>query len=160
LPTLPAEWLPHFADGVSHRIGSVTVAGEPRICVALAADVLADGRVLVLLGAHTGREVLAAIRETAQVAVVLGQPMSHRTLHLKGSDAEVAPSEAAHLDLLNTRLESFAQALAPFGFCREQLATTWYAVRTTGLMTVRFTPTGAWNQTPGPAAGQAVELQR
>lgn len=160
MPTLPPEWLPHFANGVSHRIGSCTAAGEPRICIALAADVLDDGRVLVLLGARTGRDVLAAVRETGQVALVLSQPMSHRTLHLKGSDAEVAAAQPAHAALLGTRLDSFVDALAPFGFCREQVASTWYAVRDNGLMTVRFTATGAWNQTPGPGAGEAVGLRR
>ncbi|MFZ5549660.1 MAG: hypothetical protein ACOZJX_13265 [Pseudomonadota bacterium] len=159
MPTLPAEWLPHFTDGVSHRIGSCTAAGEPCLCAALAADLLDDGRVLVLLGAHAGRDVLAAIRETGQVAVVLGQPLSHRTLHLKGSDAEVLPAEPAHAALVEARRAAFSQALVPFGFCHEQVA-TWYAVRETGLMTVRFTPIGAWNQTPGPGAGQAVELLR
>ena len=158
MPTLPPEWIAHIASGVSHRLGSCSRNGRPGICRALAADVLPDGRMLVLTAGTLAAEVLESIRETAHVAAVFGRPMTHRTLHVKGRDACVAAAPQ-HEALLVARREAFLVQVAPFGFTRESMMGSWYGVPADELMSVTFTISGAWNQSPGPGAGQAIELQ-
>lgn len=158
MPCLPAEWIALFSAGASHRLGSCSASGRPGICRALAADVLPDGRVLVLTAHRAGREVVEAIADTGQVALVLAVPGLHLTLHMKGRDAQVLPSEPSDAALLQTRFEAFAARLVPFGFNRDAVAANWYRMAEEGLVRVVFSIYGAWNQTPGPGAGQAVEL--
>ncbi|CAN5198354.1 hypothetical protein BH11PSE10_BH11PSE10_16120 [soil metagenome] len=158
MPTLPREWTDHLAAGVSLRVGSCSRDGRPGICRALAADWLPDGRLSVFVSGDAGSEVLEAIADTGQVAVVLALPMSSRTLHVKGRDAVVALAGPEHRPLLDTRFNAFAAQLVHFGFDKEALAKYWYTVREDDLHAISFTIHGAWNQTPGPGAGQVVEL--
>lgn len=158
MPTLPTDWMTLVAAGVSHRIGSCSADGRPGICRALAADVDKAGQVLVLVAGEAGPDVLDAIRETGQVALVLALPQTHRTLHLKGRDGRVGPAGPEHESLLNARRVAFIRQLEPLGFTAEQLLKSWYSVRDGDLMCVRFTIAGAWNQSPGPGAGAAVGL--
>ena len=159
MPTLPPEWIAHIASGVSHRLGSCSRNGRPGICRALAADVLPDGRMLVLTAGTLAAEVLESIRETAHVAAVFGRPMTHRTLHVKGRDARVAAAEPQHEALLVARRAAFFKQVEPFGFDRELLMGHWYTVDDGALTSVTFTISGAWNQSPGPGAGQPIELR-
>lgn len=159
MPTLPPEWTAHIAAGVSHRLGSCSRDGRPGICRALAADLLPDGRMLILVGGDAATDVLESIRDTGQLAVVLGLPMTHRTLHVKGRDARVAVAGSEHEELLVARREAFFKQVKPFGFDRELLMGHWYTVDDGALMSVTFTISGAWNQSPGPGAGQPVELR-
>ena len=158
MPTLPADWLTIFSAGASHRLGSCSADGTPGICRALAADVWPDGRVLVLTARRAGPDVIDAIAATGQVALVLAVPGLNRTLHLKGRDAQVLRSEPEDQALLQQRLDAFAQRLLPFGFSAEALSANWYRVAEEGLVRIVFSISGAWNQTPGPGAGQAVDL--
>jgi len=158
MPRLPPEWLPHFEVGVSHRLGACSRDGQPSICRALAAEVLADGSVRVLVASDEGAKVLPSIRDTGHVAVTLGEPQTHRTLHLKGRNAAVVPVGAELNALLESRYQAFAAQVVPLGFKVESIH-PWYMVPEGMLMSVCFTISGAWNQTPGPGAGQAVALQ-
>jgi hypothetical protein len=160
LAHLPPDWTQHLSAGSSVRLGSCRSDGRPAICRALGADLLPDGRMLILAAAGPAADVLEGIRETSQVAAVLGLPMTHRTLHVKGRDACVGLAEPEHQELLVARREAFFKQVEPFGFDRDTLLDNWYTVDDGELMTVTFTLSGAWNQTPGPGAGQPVELRQ
>jgi hypothetical protein len=156
---LPPDWIDHVSAGVSLRLGSCNRDGEPAIGRGLAAELLADGRVRTLMEGQACAEVLQGVRETGRIAVVMGLPSTHRTLHVKGHDAVVSSAETpADHALLQVRLEAFAREVAPFGFVREDLVAHWYDVRKGDLWAVVFSIAGAWNQTPGPGAGQPLEL--
>lgn len=157
MPSLPPEWIAHIAAGVSHRIGSCSADGQPDLCRGVAAESLPDGRLRVFFDAATGPEVRDAIRDTGRIAVVMALPTTHCSLHVKGMDAQVAPAGPEHWPLLKARFNAFADQVAPFGVDRAQLERSWYSEKDT-LTAVTFTISGAWNQTPGPGAGQAVEL--
>lgn len=158
MPHLPPEWITHLAAGPSHRVGSCAADGRPGIGRALATESLPDGRLRVLMGRDAGADVLDAIQATGQVAVVLGLPTTNRTLHVKGRDARVTPSGPEDQALLHQRFEAFMAQLEPFGFNRDAVAQNWYLVQQAGLCRITFTISGAWNQSPGPGAGQVVEL--
>ena len=158
MPHLPSEWRDLISSGVSHRLGGCTRDGHPAVARALAAEVLDDGRLRVLLDREAGREVVQAIKQTGQVALAMAQPSTHRTLHLKGRDATLAPAGPELQPLLAERCESFVREIERFGFDRETVAKFWYDVPDGDLVAVTFSIAGAWDQTPGPGAGQPVEL--
>jgi hypothetical protein len=158
LPHLPPDWAAHLESGVSHRLGGSHADGQPEICRGLAAQALPDGRVEVLLAAHIGDRLLDAVRASGRIAYVAAQPGSHVTLHVKGLDAETFEATAAHAALFQRNRERFIARVEPFGFPREAIMSIWYDLDVHLLAGVRFTPCGAWDQTPGPGAGAAVEL--
>lgn len=158
MPKLPPHWAAHLESGVSHRLGSSHADGQPEICRGLAAQVLADGRVEVLLAIDTGDRLLDAVRASGRIAYVAAQPGSHRTLHVKGVDAEVLAATSAHAPLFERCRERFIAQVAPYGFTREAIMAIWYDLDVQRLAGVRFTPCGAWDQTPGPGAGAPVDL--
>lgn len=144
MPRLPPHWAAHLESGVSHRLGGVHADGQPEICRGLAAQALPDGRIEVLMAASTSERLLDAVRENGRIAYVAAQPTSHRSLHVKGVDAELIAARADHAPL--------------FARCRDFAESLWYGVDLSGLAGLRFTPCGAWDQTPGPGAGIPVEL--
>lgn len=156
---LPADWTDHLSAGVSLRLGSCNCQGEPAIGRGLAAELLANGRVRVLMEGQACAEVLQGVRETGRISVVMALPSTHRTLHLKGGDGAVSSAESpADHTLLQLRLDAFARQVVSLGFAREDLVANWYDVRRGDLWAVDFSIAGAWNQTPGPGAGQPLEL--
>ena len=77
---------------------------------------------------------------------------------MKGADAVVEPIAAGDLALVEAHAERFAEELAMIGFSRA-LA---HAILDRGdgdLVAVGFTPTQAFEQTPGPRAGHAIEAR-
>ena len=72
---------------VSMVAASRTRDHVPAVARATGCRVLDDGRLLVLLPASRSQLVLQAVRESSALAVVFSEPMSHRTIQLKGTDA-------------------------------------------------------------------------
>lgn len=155
---LPAAWEALLLDGVSYRVGACSADGWPQVCRALAARADAEGRLEVLLSSGTGHHVLPAIAASGHIALSATRPDSNRTLHVKGRDAEVSMATAAQLLQVDESRERFAHRVRHQGFTREQLMRIMYCSGLEALRCVRFTPCGAWDQTPGPGAGQALEL--
>jgi hypothetical protein len=158
MPQLPPEWAAHLESGASHRVGSCHADGRPEICRALASQALLDGRIELLLNREAGRELMAAIGASARVAYVASQPDTNRTLHMKGTQAHTFPVTPAHMALLARSRDCFMTRVEPFGFKRETIFGFWFDLGLEQLIGIRFTLTGAWDQSPGPGAGQVVEL--
>lgn len=157
MASLSAEMVEFLGAGVSHQVGACDQDGRPSICRALAAAVDGQGQVVVLISAQAGFEVLAAIRDTGRVSVVFALPRDFRALHLKGGDAVVGRAGEALRALLDERHRAFHTQLVPYGY-PEEFTSAWYTVPDEELVSIRFTPFGAWNQTPGPDAGNPMEL--
>lgn len=158
MPRLPSHWAAHLESGVSHRLGGVHADGQPEICRGLAAQALPDGRIEILLAANTSDRLLDAVRESGRIAYVAAQPTTHRSLHVKGMDAELIDVRAEHATLFIRCRDNFIAQIEPFGFSRDFAMSLWYGVELSALAGLRFTPCGAWDQTPGPGAGVPVEL--
>ncbi len=158
MPTLTSEMLEFIASGVAHQVGACRSDGLPAICRALAAREEADGRLLVLISGASGYEVLDAIRANGRISLVMVAPQSYRALHLKGRDAVVEPVAPALRPLVEQRRVAFQRQLDIYGF-PSAYTHAWYNSEDADLMAIRFTPYGAWTQTPGPGAGATVELR-
>ena len=160
MPHLPPEWRDHLRTLTSFRLGSCDRGGQPHVCRALAVDALPDGRMLALLAEPAAPRVVAALRETGQAALMMTSPRTNRTLHVKGHDARVEPALPEHAALLARCQRQLAAEIAEvdgFGNSAAILA-NWYRVDLSEMLAVRFGLAGAWDQTPGPHAGQPVAL--
>jgi hypothetical protein len=112
-------------------------------------------RVTVLVESERAEELLADIRATGKVAVVFSQPSTHRTIQLKGDDAAVVPATKAERRIADRHLLAWVADLVSAGFHADFAA----AVRgraERSVAAIRFTPASAFEQTPGPAAGQRL----
>lgn len=157
---LPAEWRDRLPTLASLRLGSCDRSGQPRVCRALAAEERPDGRMLVLLTETAAPQLVAAVRDSARVALLATSPRTNQTLHLKGLDACVAPAEAAHAHLLAQRRATLTRELAEVdGFGQAPFLAYWFEVGMPELVAIHFSVSVAWNQTPGPLAGQALVLE-
>lgn len=159
MPCLPDEWIQRLPELTSYRMGGCDAEGWPVVCRALAADAGADGRIVVLVSTVFGERVLAAVAATGRVSVVMGSPRSNRTLHLKGHDADVGDPPPDWRALFERRFAAFTCDVSAYdGFAGAPFIATWRAAADRGVRAVSFTPSGAWNQTPGPDAGQPIAL--
>ena len=154
---LTPDMIDFLAAGVSHQVGGCSHAGRPTLCRGLAAQVEPDGRLLVILSAESGFEVLDAVRETGRVAVNFTLPETYKSISLLGRDAEVSPAGSGFGALIRDRYEKFTAQLAGHGI-PPSYTEAWYLRPDDDLVAIRFTPYSARNQTPGPEAGAALAL--
>ena len=142
---------------VSIIVASRDATGRPHLMRALAIRLGADrARVTVLMTRATSRPVLDDIAASGAIAVVVSEPGTHATAQLKGDDAVIEPIASGDLALIEAHAERFADEIAMLGFSRP-LA---HAILDRGdgdLVAVSFTATQAFDQTPGPRAGRAIE---
>ncbi|MES1265607.1 MAG: hypothetical protein ABUU24_08145 [Variovorax sp.] len=156
--SLTQDMVDFLASGVSHQVGGCTNEGRPSLCRGLAAQLEADGRLVVILSGESGYEVLAAVRENGRVAVNFTLPETYKSFSLLGRDAEVSLGGGAYRELVRDRYEKFTAQLVAHGIPRSYTE-AWYLRPDEDLMAIRFTPTSARNQTPGPEAGGALALK-
>ena len=158
MPRLGQDLVDYLSAGLAHQVGACGADGQPHVVRALALVAEEDASLSVLLSALASPELLDAVRVTKQVSVVLCHPTTMRTIQIKGADATVHPAGTPeYRALVEQRGEAFWCDIESLGFSRTSLA-GWYEVPEGALVRIRFTPYGAWNQTPGPGAGMPVEL--
>jgi hypothetical protein len=139
---------------------SVIVAGRnaelvPDVVRGCGCRVSRDRRqVTVLVEPGRASTLLDDIATNGMIAVVFSQPSTHRTIQLKGSDARMVRVTTADRLLASRHLREWSEDLERIGF-----AVPFAAVLHGGdgeLAAIRFTPTTAFQQTPGPGAGQPL----
>ncbi len=131
-----AELVPDVVRGCGCRVSrnrrQVTVLIEPARASSLLDDVAANGL----------------------IAVVFSEPSTHKTIQLKGSDARVVPVTATDRAVVQRHRQEWSGDLAGIGYALD-FATAVHG-GTGALAAIRFTPTAAFQQTPGPTAGQPL----
>jgi hypothetical protein len=142
-----------------HRPGvSITAASRdernvPRIGRCLGCRVTADRRrVTVLVASSQYAPFFHAIAASRAIAVVFSLPSTHRTLQLKGVDAVVEPLARDDAGLIARHVEDFVDELGKLGYSRE-VVRAYHWCEVPEVRAVAFTPTAAFEQTPGPGAG-------
>jgi hypothetical protein len=154
---LTQDMIDLLAAGVAHQVGGCTNAGRPVVCRGLAAQHEA-GRLLVIVSAESGFEVIDAIRQNGNIALNVTLPSNYRSMSFIGDDAVVRGSGAAWRPLVTERHAAFREQLVRYGFSPEY-TDSWYHAPDEHLVAIRFTPLVARNQTPGPGAGNALQLE-
>ncbi len=112
-------------------------------------------RVTVLIEPTRAGAALANIAANGMVAVVFSQPSTHRTIQLKGTDAKPVRVSRADRELAARHNEAWVKDLTSIGY-REEFARAVHGHAPPGMVAISFTPTAAFQQTPGPAAGERL----
>jgi hypothetical protein len=142
-----------IARRVSIIVGSSDAALRPHLMRAVGSRLSEDRRRLtLLLPDQRSRPVLDDLRANGRIAVVFSEPTTHRTLQVKGVDAVVGPIDDDALALAEQTLREFAIEIGQLGFAAEVAQTL--LGHEAELVAVHFTVAAAFEQTPGPAAGE------
>lgn len=156
-PRLSAALLGYFAHGLSVHVGGCDASGAPQLCRATALRIDDDHRLSLLMALPAAEGLLRALQDRPKVAVVCCQPTTHHAVQIKGTDVVVLPAQAQDWDLRSDFKLRFLAEIRPYGF-GEDFASAWLDTPIERCRVVSFTPMAAWNQTPGPGAGQAIPL--
>jgi len=108
----------------------------------------------VLVEPGRASTLLDDVAANGMIAVVFSQPSTHQTIQLKGTDARVVRVTPADRAAARQHLRDWSEDLARIGFDAPFSAALHGG--TGELAAIRFTPTAAFQQTPGPAAGQPL----
>jgi len=112
----------------------------------------AGSRVTVFINRVQARKFLLALTGTHAIAVTFGRPSDHRSLQIKGRDAEIHDPLASDTALMRAYVEALAADMQQFGATR-QLTVGFVNLAANECVAVSFTPYAAFDQTPGPSAG-------
>jgi hypothetical protein len=157
---LDAELASFIQGGVSVVIASSDGALEPDVVRGCGCRVSRNlRRVTVFYDRARGDGLLQDFAANGRIAVVFSQPSTHRTIQLKGVDAGTVRSAASDLALARAHREKWMEELCRLGYTREFSAAVWGPLPES-LAAISFTPTAAFQQTPGPAAGQQLRRSR
>ncbi|HND00014.1 MAG: pyridoxamine 5'-phosphate oxidase family protein [Dechloromonas sp.] len=153
---LDKEHAAFIQGGVSVNLASCDANGLGSMIRALGCKVLGDGRVVIFLNRTPCRELLANIASGGRVASNFSQPSTHRTVQLKGRDAQITAVEPGDLQRIGRHTEEFILEVVPLGV-QESIVRTLYACDPDDLAAVVFTPCAVFTQTPGPHAGEPLK---
>jgi len=141
---------------VSIMLAAANRENRPMVTRVYGCKVAPDRRSVTLFIPSTyNATLLENIRTTRSIAAVFTQPESHKTIQLKGNDAEILTVEAADHPVIQEYLKSLAEEIARIGYSNHFshiLAIPPEAMDTA----IRFTPQTAFSQTPGPQAGKKL----
>ncbi len=144
-----------MARHVSIIVGTRDAALRPHVMRAVGFRLSDDRRRLaVLLPQARSDELIDDVRANGRIAVVFSEPTTHRTLQVKGRDAVVLPCDAADRDVAARTLEGFVDELGQIGFTAEVAQTILR--HDDDLVALQFTIAEAFEQTPGPTAGERL----
>jgi hypothetical protein len=144
---LTDEMIQLLSAGVAHQVGGCTNDGRPVVCRGLAAQHEA-GRLLVIISAESGFEVLDAIRQNGRIAVNVTLPENYRSLSFMGTTLVVRGSGAAGPAGHERHRPSATSCCATESHPNTPMPVLGADEH---LVALRFTPTQARNQTPDPA---------
>ncbi len=160
VPVLDEDHAAFVQGGVSVIAASCNAARVPSIGRACGCRVSGDRRrVSICIAASQAPELLADIRAGGRVAVVFSRPSTHRTLQLKAVDAKLRPAATEESTLVASYVEAFAAEIIPLGHAEAQVRTLFAHVEG-DLVAIDFTPSAAFEQTPGPSAGTPLAPAR
>jgi hypothetical protein len=135
--TRDADFVPDVVRGCGCRVSrdrrSVTVLVESRRIGALVANIEANG----------------------MIAVVFSQPSTHRTIQLKGTDARAVRVSPRDSTLVENHLAAWIDELTAIDY-RPEFARAVHGDVPDAMVALAFTPTAAFQQTPGPGAGDRL----
>lgn len=143
--------------GVSINACSRDRENAPAVCRAVGCRVSHDRTsVVLLIPKSRAPEFLDAVRFSGQVAVVFTQPSTHRTIQIKGTNAEVLPARKSDASLSDRYADATVAEICRLGYA-ENLIRALMSCPPEDIVNVAFTPSEAFLQTPGPRAGEPLK---
>ncbi len=140
--------------GVSISLASCGPDRLPSMSRGLGCKLIDGGRQLnVFLKRSQSAALLENIRSSGgRVANVFSLPSSNRTLQLKGIDARIVPFAPEDLPIIDAHIADFVLEVVPLGMS-EAVVRAILAYQPDDLVSVVYSPSAAFSQTPGPKAG-------
>ena len=155
-PVLDLTHAAFVQSGVGMGIAASSRDAVPAHVRAIGCRVSPDRRRVTVFASSTQAEpVLRCIRDNGVVAAVFTDPLTHRTVQLKGRDAQVNGLAGGDVDIVEAYRTAFAKAVAPLSF-DETLIRQLLFCPPADIVGISFTPTEAYSQTPGPKAGEPL----
>lgn len=154
-PPLLDEATAAFIAGptASLAIASRDARNRPSLVKAVACRVSADRRrVTLYLDQQLGQGVVQAVREGFPVAAVFSEPATHRTLQLKAERGEVGTVSPAEREQARQHFIGIVEHISALDYPEDGVR-CYFHYTPEQLVAVSFTPTEAYEQTPGPRAG-------
>lgn len=153
---LGPEHAQFIAGPVSINVASCDANFVPSVARAFGCRLSADrGQVTVFLPVPSSPILLRDLRAGGAVAAVFSRPSTHQTLQLKGCDVIVASLALDDRERMLAYGEQFSAEIHGLGY-PERFAQGLVAAVKEDAVAVSFTPAAAFEQTPGPAAGQRL----
>lgn len=142
--------------GVSISLAACGSDGLPSMSRGLGCKLIEGGRqVGIFINSAQSADLLDHIRASGRVANVFSLPSSNRTLQLKGVDARILPFAADDLPIIAAHVADFVREVLPLGMT-EAVVRAVFACEAADLVTVVYSPSAAFTQTPGPKAGEPL----
>lgn len=155
-PLLTPELLAMMARGVSVIVSSCGSDLTPSLMRAVGSQVAPQGeQITVFLNRRQSAQLLRDVARSGRVAVVFSEPHSHRTVQLKSNAARLREVTPDDVPALQRYLQAMQGELGRIGFSPD-FAAAMLAHRLEDLSAVTFAPEQAFDQTPGPRAGQPL----
>ena len=157
---LSPEHIAMVDRGVSVIVASRDAALRPSIMRGVGSAISADGtQVTVFLRRSQSRQLMQDIEAGGGLAVVFSEPPTHRTLQLKARQASLRPASPTDQPQLARYLASMQCELAQVGYGPE-FAAAMLSAPLEDVVAVQFTPESAFDQTPGPRAGNPLDVPK
>jgi hypothetical protein len=144
-------------DAISSAVAARDNANRPSVAKGFAVRVHdGSGAVEVFVDTERAVDVLQDLRSGYPIALVCSEPMSHRTIQVKGERAEIKPLMPGDETFVARKVDGVVAHLLAFGY-REQLLRAYFGFTPATLTRIVFTATAAFLQTPGPGAGAPLK---
>lgn len=155
-PVLDEDHAAFIQSGVSVVVATRNADLVPDAVRGCGCRVSRDRRsVTVLVESLRIGSVVADIEANGLIAVVFSQPSTHRTIQLKGTDARVVRVSPRDRDLVEQHLTAWVDELTAIGY-RPEFARAVHGDAPDAMVALVFTPSSAFQQTPGPGAGDRL----
>ncbi|HXE37438.1 MAG TPA: hypothetical protein VN639_03115 [Azonexus sp.] len=142
--------------GVSISLAACGSDRLPSMSRGMGCKLIDGGRQIgVFINSSQAADLLEHIRASGRVANVFSLPSSNRTLQLKGVDARILPFAADDLPIIAAHVADFVREVLPLGMS-ETVVRAIFACEAADLVTVVYSPSAAFTQTPGPKAGEPL----
>jgi hypothetical protein len=149
-----------IARGVSVIVSSCGLDLTPSLMRAVGSQISADGdRITVYLNRLQSAQVLRDVASTGRIAVVFSEPHSHRTVQVKSHKARLREVTRDDAPLLQRYLLAMQLELGRVGVM-PHFVEAMFAHSFEDLSAIEFTPSHAFDQTPGPHAGRPLKSAR
>jgi hypothetical protein len=150
---IDAELKDYIESGVAVAVGTADASGRPHITWGWGPR-LGDGPSVLTVFIETARAAptLDDLRQTGKIAVTMGHPVTYRSIQFKGRWLRAAEADAEDRAWVQRHREAFATSTALVGDPPEVIRNLW----THEVMRVDFQVEQAFDQTPGPNAGQPL----
>ncbi|CCF18385.1 conserved protein of unknown function [Pseudorhizobium banfieldiae] len=139
-------------SGVSVIVGVCRRGETPIAGLGCGCRLRPDGRMRLLLARAGNEALLAAVDAGARISVTFSQPVTHRSIQVKGSEAVVTAADDEDREEAVRQSQGVLRELVEVDY-PAAFAEAYCRVNPQIIVGVDFTLDAAFVQTPGPGAG-------